>query len=321
MIFFIFLQMEDKIYCRVSLGHGLIFFSQRHPDGGRSRSSAAAEAEVAVPRYGASLRLLKRGLRRYPQDFSSSSSSSEQTMAQQQQQEKHNNSTHNHHQHTNNNLLLRLSTIISEKMAAEEEEGWEAFCIDTRAFIETLKEEGKKTYAYHNDDASPPPEDGNNNEKEEQLPKWPTVAGAAEMLNVYDDMRANLPSRRRCLRPPPIGEDEVERRMCTTWAPITDSDVMCWNQRSSISSSSSSLLFNRVDGIFLVLPAVLPPHYHYDHYDHYHHDDVNGSSSSSSRSKSREEQEAMVQSWWPALEVRSVPFMSSRIFNVFSPSS
>ena len=106
---------------------------------------------------------------------------------------------------------------------------------------------------------------------------WPPVQGARAALDLYDVIQADLPARRRCLRPPAKSQTELEAIMIQRWAPIE-----LWPDCGS-----------RGGGLLFSVPAT-----------------------------ARTPHEAIVtalRAHSPRVEVRSFPFMMSRIYSVRLP--
>jgi hypothetical protein len=129
---------------------------------------------------------------------------------------------------------------------------------------------------------------------------WPRLEGAHQVAALYDAMRTNLPQRRRCLRPPPKQEAELEALMCRGWAPLTDAGVQQWAKAEEGDGWVHSLADVRIEGVFLSLPRGCAP--------------LEGAAAL----------EAFAREEWvvsPPLTLRALPFMGSCVLNAFTPPS
>jgi hypothetical protein len=107
---------------------------------------------------------------------------------------------------------------------------------------------------------------------------WPPVAGAKQMLVDYDAMQRTLVEARRCLRPPPKAQEEVEGLMCARWAPLREDDVRAWSGGGT-------------GGVYFSVPCT-------------------------ARNLTQAQVVAALHARWPTARILSYPFMCSRIFNV-----
>ena len=76
---------------------------------------------------------------------------------------------------------------------------------------------------------------------------WPAVAGAEAMLAEYDRLAANLPGKRRCLRPPPKAEPALEAAIAARWLPAVSA--------ASSDSTAEEEAWEGVAGIYFSVPA------------------------------------------------------------------
>ena len=131
----------------------------------------------------------------------------------------------------------------------------EAICVTTRDFVAALC-----------DDAAAP-----------RL--WPAVAGAKHMLTEYDAMQRTLVEARRCLRPPPKAQAEIEAIMCARWAPLSEGDVRAWGKGGG------------TGGVYFSIPCT-------------------------AHNLTPAQVDAALRARWPGARILSFPFMCSRLYNV-----
>ena len=105
---------------------------------------------------------------------------------------------------------------------------------------------------------------------------WPSIKGARLAVDWYDTLQEGMALHRRCLRPPPKTQAHLEALIQTRWTPITEKALCEWRPT--------------LGGVLFSLPDAM-------------------------RIQEADVRRVFAKQW-PAARIQSLPFMSSRIFQI-----
>ena len=173
-------------------------------------------------------------------------------------------------------------------------------------------------------------------------PGWPSDPDAPRMLQLYNEIHASIPEMRRCLRPPPRSEEDYERIMRTRWSglPVDDSCRLIPSSTTEATAAATTMpLGTGVAGFYFSIPALLTPSSSSLQQQEEEQQEEEGEREATSMRRREEDERqhrdrlALVDSLTrdvtealyrllpsprEAWAVRSMPFMSSIVFNVRS---